>query len=649
MLFEEGMLDLTSPYFTTLLESRMDFLKQKFPNHHALIDLAATEGDPTPNKKYTEWLVDRFIKGDMPTSLSKVKQGLQMFSKAKSTAHDTNIKNHTVQSMLDTAHIVAHGQTEGAKPLEKVYESEGVTAFKIPNKESSIKHYGPGSKHPSTWCTAANSVNNRFDTTTGDKVTMHFPNGKYIQFNHESAQLKDSNNQNVDLFHHDYKPYYSHIKKVIKDTVPTGTQSTLVSYHFPEKGDDAYYQRGDISNLSDAEFNEAKESRRDVSDLASNPSLKPDHAEKLFHHAMSERHIGIFDGLLKNPNTPQSVLDNWPRERYSKHHQGYSAEKLHSIINGAVEYHAHTGIARNHGDAYHLEEIANNEHQQYTDDHIRKIASIENNITRKHVLSNVATRNEIPYGNREEVFHTLVKRSESGFGDNRGSITKFLDKNPLSYHQINDALSYTSKAITAVNVLHSKNVSPNTVEHINSLFKKGNLHIGDAVGETKLDHEMIKDYLTHPMSKHYVTSNQIEDYAYRKDADVNTAHKAYVQHNIAPDSWGEFYDKKLPVDIITHPIHMMNVVPRIDSQKHLTKDDLHTVLDKFNEHLENKSYWPSTKTADAIIDHPNSNVSHYEKLMNRYGKRDGHFREVLYNHSKVPDAVKAKWRVEIPD
>ena len=89
-LFEQCMVDETIYSFSTLLESRIDFIKQKHNGKmDAVVDHISTHIDPTKNKKFTEWLVDRHLKGD-DIHAPDVNESLQWFDKASSDVHDTN-------------------------------------------------------------------------------------------------------------------------------------------------------------------------------------------------------------------------------------------------------------------------------------------------------------------------------------------------------------------------------------------------------------------------------------------------------------------------------------------------------------------------------------------------------------------------------
>lgn len=627
-LFEHGLLEQTSQEFQTLLENRIDFLKKQHPTHHTLIDYLSAEADPTPNKKYTEWLTHRALKGDLLTTTAQIREGLTWFSKARPTAHDTNIKNHTVSSMLDTAHIVKHTLGEAPAPMEKLYDQDGVQAFKIPNKATSIKMYGPGAKHESRWCTAANSSNNRFDETTGDKITIHLPNGRFMQFNHDSAQLKDEENKDVKLSSPDIHPYYDHIKHIVSSTAPGGTESYLTSWHFPTTG----HRRITHGKLSDDEFHSLAESHPDK--LAQNPFLKDHQYEHLFNTSTSTHPY-----LAVNHQTPQHLIDRMDSENIDTFTRGYSPEKLHKVIDGAKAYWANQDTAPS-GDARHLSALSRSPNQKFNHDHIEKLASVHPNgeYAMSAAMVNIGINNSLPQKFVSKSFKKIFELREQGLKDPQ-DFKSFIHHNTIDDQDFVD-VAHGAGDSTAYDLLSHPKVPQEAKDVIvrdlrqspeHYRFLKDNLH----------DENIPDDLAKSVVDGNNVNNRAIESYSNRKNADIHFIHNKLVSDHEKLPEYAGLYSKKLPIEIAAHPTHVFNVSTNIDSNPHFTKDDLHTVITSLHKWSNDNHIQPSSKFVKSIINHPSSNQSHYEKIHQLFGN-DSLFMDVLKEHPKVPRSLKDK-------
>ena len=232
-LFEHGLLR-DSIVFAQLLENRLDFIKDKLNHlHDGTVDHIAEHIDPTKNKKYTEWLIGRKLKGDWHPDEGEIRTSLGHFDKAKSDVHDANIKNHSIASMMNTAHLVRTAQPPKFSQLNKIFDESGAIGFQVPNKQTSIHFYGPASKHPTNWCTAAAGNRNMFDQYDGGKYTLHLPNEHFLQLHHQSHQLKDPSNQEIALQSDSrYSGHLPTIEKFMRQTGETEGEKSLTEKHF---------------------------------------------------------------------------------------------------------------------------------------------------------------------------------------------------------------------------------------------------------------------------------------------------------------------------------------------------------------------------------------------------------------------------------
>lgn len=291
-----------------LIENRIEFLKTQHPtidtSHDTLakykesgdiIDHFAKKADPTPTKAHTQWIVNQYKKKlirqeDAP----QIKSTLKDFADVKDRLEKKDLNQYGDIGELRDAVATQKSQAEKATrakkataanksaDLEKMYDSDGVQGYKIPNRESSIRNYGPGGEKASThWCTAANSGDNMFNHYKGGKYTMHFPNGEVLQFHHQSNQIMDKHDRPVNEGDPRFDPYEHHISKFIHQTKALEGQSSINRF--------VHHEPHEIQGAID---NYKKElSRRD-----NNPDRiydrSDDHLRDVIHHAkLSDSHF----------------------------------------------------------------------------------------------------------------------------------------------------------------------------------------------------------------------------------------------------------------------------------------------------------------------------------------------------------------------
>ena len=239
-------LNLFESFLLTENQKRIDFLKGHFAqgfdtshdtlakhqNTDAIVDHFAKKADPSSNKEHSQWILNQYKKKNIrQEDATGIKRTLKDFEKAKGHLEkkDLNQYDH-IADLRDAvgAKIKLANKEEHAKKAAKdrkeedlhhLYSEDGVEGYKIPNKESSIRNYGPGgAKAKTNWCTAANSNQNMFNHYKGGKYTMHFPNGHVLQFHHQSQQIMDERDQPISEHDERYEPYMKHVNKFIQQT-----------------------------------------------------------------------------------------------------------------------------------------------------------------------------------------------------------------------------------------------------------------------------------------------------------------------------------------------------------------------------------------------------------------------------------------------
>lgn len=342
-----------------LLENRIEFLKQQNPSidtsHDTLakhkdagdiIDHFAKKADPTPTKAHTQWIVNQYKKQSIrQEDAPHIKSTLNDFETVKNRLEKKDINQYKDIGELRDA--VATQKTHAVKAvkakkvtaekktadLEKMYDEDGVTGYKIPNKESSIRNYGPaGVVKPTHWCTAANSGNNMFNQYKGGKYTMHFPNDEVLQFHHQSNQIMDKHDRPVQEGDPRFAPYEHHISKFIHQTKAVENDSKIDRFHHfePHEIDDviADHKKALSNNNNDPGSIRYHESTRKLSDVVTKAKLSEHQFNAIHELPLGKDYAGRPEGAsLKLSNnkklTHEQVgkLLHSPDENVREHHE----------------------------------------------------------------------------------------------------------------------------------------------------------------------------------------------------------------------------------------------------------------------------------------------------------------------------------------
>lgn len=249
MLTEQEITTLLSTQLETLTEAQLEFLienriqfiknavKDKIDASHdpaaaklssdGIVDHIASKIDPTPNKEYTQWLVNRYKNKEFSLSDHKdLKKQVSAFHEARPliNVHDLG----AVKSLDELADHVAIGkgvvasrkaaENESTAPMEEVFREGDIYGVKVPNARVSTHNYGPNGKIAQTrWCTASEGAN-AFNTHKGGKYVIHLPNGEVGQMHHQSNQFMDKNDHPIKPTNEKFSPYKEQIDRFIKHT-----------------------------------------------------------------------------------------------------------------------------------------------------------------------------------------------------------------------------------------------------------------------------------------------------------------------------------------------------------------------------------------------------------------------------------------------
>lgn len=342
-----------------LLENRIEFLKQQNPtldtthdtlakhkDSGAIIDHFAKKADPTPTKAHTQWIVNQYKKQSIrQEDAPQIKSTLNDFETVKNRLEKKDINQYKDIGELRDAVATQKSQVVKAvkakkasaerktADLEKMYDEDGVTGYKIPNKESSIRNYGPAGEVKQThWCTAANSGNNMFNHYKGGKYTMHFPNNEVLQFHHQSNQIMDKHDRPIQEGDPRFAPYEHHITKFIHQTKPLESDSKIDRFHHfePHEIDDAIsgYKKKLSEKNNDPSSLRYHESTKKMSDIASKAKLSDSQFDAIHQLPLGKNYYDKPEGAALDLSNNKKItheqvgkLLRSPDEAVRQHHE----------------------------------------------------------------------------------------------------------------------------------------------------------------------------------------------------------------------------------------------------------------------------------------------------------------------------------------
>lgn len=666
-LFEAEIMDASVYDFTLLLEDRIDFIKTKYKGAlNSVVDTIAQHIDPTKNKKYTEWLVDRHLKGEDVLD-PKVKESLTYFDKAKSTAHDTNIKNHTIESLHDVAHIVKNSTNVDSevKPLEEIYGEDGVKGYKIPNKATSVAIYGPGKKYSAKWCTSTPTTNNMFDQYKGGKYTMHFPNDAFLQIHHDSGQAKDPSNTEID-FHTDerYNPYLGHIRKFMEKTADLDEHDhSLPEKHFgisPERFDQMWqvHKRGGHSMdfMRNAERNKLSDEQFDHlynggwhDKLANNPYLRPDQIDSLI--GKTNRYSLYQHPNLSEDNTDKLFTHALERGSSTKISEMKTLKSKHI---DTLLYHAHASASPLHNRALDaLKYMVDDGNHKFSDEHIKHLDSIDDGY-----VNRIAQHQKVPEEYRQRVLQKIGRGIRS-FSDASG-LHSFEDHNTIHPHEVNEMIDnaeVSSKPMRSLNkILSLKSIKPEHVDKIQSAILNNTDHYdlgsSNIIENNNLSNTFVDKFISGENSRAgqstKISYDIAKSYMNRRDSSASVLYNAMKKtdtlHDFHPNilqSLGFYRKKDLPEDLLDKPGHSGHIANELTYHPKLKAEHLDKIIDGLHTEYNSGYDYPSQHVVRHLIDHPNSTTRHFHKLIDLFGMVD-ETRKNIKNHPKTPPSVKSR-------
>ena len=652
-------------YALLLTEDRIDFLKQQFKDrlpvdhdelakHTASDDIVnhfATKADPTPNKTHTQWLLNQYrSKNIRQEDAPQLKSTLQDFEKTKNNLEKKDINQYSnvgeLRDAVATQKAPVEQQIKAKKEaaerkvgdMPKLYDQDGVQGFKIPNKEASISNYGPNGKMASTsWCTAANSAQNMFNHYKGGKYTMHFPNNEVLQFHHQSNQIKDKHDVEINEGDPRFKDYEHHIGNFIKQTEedePNSRISKRFHSYTPEEVEKHISKYEGYANANPS--NSYNLYHRELSGVASKAKLTDEQIER-----------------IKNTNAPKHDLEETHPADYlagnsnlSKEHVDKIAEEAHS---SPKKYSLYANLSKNTNlSGEHLDKVFDHYMGEVgTSEPIMNLLRNNPHLSEKHIDSVFSKK---PAAATELIKNNgiaLNKKHEDKFIDvasenndhnklahlaNRkqlhpDTIEKLIDKKHVS---VNDAL-IKNRDISLSDGHIKKIISNNNMKNLVDLFNSD--HENMSANREEVVNKLIENAKNNPKY------NYLGLLANSKHLTNEHVNRMIAAGDEAPDSKESIYEniskhRKLDASQITKLLSKPDYTSYLSNllkNNKLKADHLHKVLDDgvFDENHEDILQHPSANnevigklfdksnhiTRSHILHSPKAQLSHFNKSM----------------------------------
>jgi hypothetical protein len=245
-LFESIDLDKTIAVYGKQLETRIK-TDHSAPKDISQIIQRIINADPTPNKKYVQWMIRAYLSSGIRylEDLSRTNAALILFDKNKVRLpveqRDINkIKSlPDLETLVEPFEDVKSGKEEkrelsaNIKSQTKVIYNGSQGKILVPLTQEASMFWGQGTK----WCTAANK-NNMFDeyNKDGHLYIILMNNGEKYQFHLQSGQLMDVKDVKVDFkeFNKKYPWVFQNIK-FTEEEQKLAVQQTRYAIQFIDK------------------------------------------------------------------------------------------------------------------------------------------------------------------------------------------------------------------------------------------------------------------------------------------------------------------------------------------------------------------------------------------------------------------------------
>ena len=596
--------------FELLTEDRIDYLKTQYKDklstdHDQLakhkesdkiIDHFASKADPSTGKVHTQWLVGQYAKKNIrQEDAPQLKSTLNDFALVKDNLEKKDLNQYkdvgelrdaiatqkaTVEKKVNAKKAEAE---EKSASMEKLYDEDGVTGFKIPNRAASIKNYGPqGTLAQTHWCTAANSDNNMFNHYKGGKYTMHFPNGEVLQYHHQSGQIMDKYDRPVQEGDPRFAEHEHHIAKFINQTAKNESGESSLMKRFK------HYEPEEIEHHL-SQYEKAASTKQEARDMRYHPSHE--HIASIATHApLSDEH---FDRIKALP----SYTDYWGNKESPNYNLGSNKKLTHDQV-GKL-------LATTNEDDHNtfMSQLMSN--RAVKGEHLEHLISMRGSLENKVNPSIDLAKN--PHLQQHHIDELIRdKNTHEALSQNHGiTLTPEHQKQILASDQYN------------ANFASRKDLHPDTIDHLTK-------HANGYAVEKLIENPHVQ------LSDQHV-SNILD----RKRTDgIHMGGKLFASPNISPESRDKVFDQALRKPM---GVELSDIV----KSRFMTKDHVGRMLDAHDFHKEDQP-----DAAKSLLYHaansPKASSEHLTRIIGSLNKNNsGAIRPLLDNKNLKPGHLAA--------
>ena len=591
--------------FQLLTEDRIDYLKNQYKDklstdHDQLakhkesdkiIDHFASKADPSTGKVHTQWLVGQYAKKNIrQEDAPQLKATLNDFALVKDNLEKKDLNQYKdvgeLRDAIATQKATVEKKVKAKKTdaeeksasMEKLYDEDGVTGFKIPNRAASIKNYGPqGTLAQTHWCTAANSDNNMFNHYKGGKYTMHFPNGEVLQYHHQSGQIMDKYDRPVQEDDPRFAEHAHHIAKFINQTAKNESGESSLMKRFK------HYEPEEIEHHL-SQYEKAASTKQEARDMRYHPSHE--HIASIATHAqLSDEH---FDRIKALP----SYTDYWGNKESPNYNLGSNKKLTHGQVGKLL-------ATTNEDDRNtFMSQLMSN--RAVKGEHLDHLISMRGSLKNKVNPSIDLAKN--PHLQQHHIDELIRdKNTHEALSQNHGiTLTPEHQKQILASGEYN--ADFASR----------KDLHPDTIDHLTK-------HADGYTLEKLIENPHAQ------LSDHHV-SNILDR---KRTDDIHMGGKLFASPNISPESRDKVFDQALrkPMGVELNTM--------VDS-KFMTKDHVGRMLDAHDFH---KADQPDA--AKSLLYHaansPKASSEHLTRIIGSLNKNNsGVIRPLLDNKNLKP-------------
>ena len=591
--------------FELLTEDRIDYLKNQYKDklstdHDQLakhkesdkiIDHFAGKADPSTGKVHTQWLVGQYAKKNIrQEDAPQLKSTLNDFALVKDNLEKKDLNQYKdvgeLRDAIATQKATVEKKVKAKKTeaeeksasMEKLYDEDGVTGFKIPNKAASIKNYGPqGTLAQTHWCTAANSDNNMFNHYKGGKYTMHFPNGEVLQYHHQSGQIMDRYDRPVQDGDPRFAEHEHHISKFVNQTAKNESGESALMKRFK------HYEPEEVEHHL-SQYEKAAATKQEARDMRYHPSHE--HIASITTHApLSDDH---FDRIKALP----SYTDYWGNKESPNYNLGSNKKLTHSQV-GKL-------LATTNEDDHNtfMSQLMSN--RAVKGEHLDHLISMRGSLKDKVNPSiDLATNPNLQQHHIDELIKD--KNTHKALSQNHG-----INLTPEHQKQILASGEYNADFASR------KDLHPDTIDH---LTKHANGY----------DLEKLIENPHAQLSDHHV-SNILD----RKRTDgIHMGGKLFASPNISPENRDRVFNQALRKPM---GVELSDIV----KSRFMTKDHVSRMLDAHDYHKEDQPDDAKTLLYHAA-NSPKTSSEHLTRIIGSLNKNNsGVIRPLLDNKNLKP-------------